>query len=148
MPRRRRIHIDSLSPHRVQRDHDRGACLCDDQDRRAYLGWLRDTLQRQSCHLHAYALMTNHVPLLPTAGHAPWVPRLIISVGRRYVQYMNHTRGRTGTLWDSRCESSLVQAETQLLFCQRYIELNPVRADRRPDPGDNPWLGAALDNPW
>jgi putative transposase len=89
-----------------------------------------------SCHLHAYALMTNQIHLLPIRGHAPSVPRLFISVGRRYVQYTNHTCGRTGTLWDSWYESSLVQAETELLLCQRYIEFNRVRAGRISDRGD------------
>jgi putative transposase len=117
----------------------RGACFFDDQDRHAYLGWLRDALQREHCQLHAYILMTNHVHLLLTAEKASSVPRLIISVGRRYVQYSNHTCGRTGTLWDSRYKSSLVQAETYLLLCQRYIELNPVRAGKVSDLGEYPW---------
>jgi putative transposase len=60
-------------------------------------------------------------------------------VGRRYVQYLNHTYRRTGTLWDSRYKSSLVQPETYLLLCQRYIELNPVRAGMVSDPGNYPW---------
>jgi putative transposase len=51
----------------------------------------------------------------------------------------NHTYGRTGTLWDSRYKSSPVHAETYLLLCQRYIELNPVRAGMVSNPGDYPW---------
>jgi putative transposase len=139
MPRRPRIHIDGVPLHIVQRGHNRGACFFDDQDRHAYLGWLRDALQHERCQLHAYVLMTNHVHLLLTPEHATSVPRLIISVGRRYVQYINNAYGRTGTLWDSRYKSSLVQAETYLLVCQRYIELNPVRAGMVSDPGDYPW---------
>ncbi len=139
MPRRPRIHIDGVPLHIVQRGHNRGACFFDDQDRHAYLGWLRDALQREHCQLHAYVLMTNHVHLLLTPEHATSVPPLLISVGRRYVQYINRTYGRTGTLWDSRYKSSLVQAETYLLLCQRYIELNPVRASMVSDPGEYPW---------
>jgi putative transposase len=56
------------------------------------------------------------------------VPRIIIALGRRYVQYINTSYRRTGTLWDSRYKSSLIQAETYYLTCQRYIELNPLRA--------------------
>ncbi|MEJ2389460.1 MAG: transposase [Chromatiaceae bacterium] len=139
MPRRPRIHIDGVPLHIVQRGHNRGACFFDDQDRHAYLHWLSEALQREHCQLHAYVLMTNHVHLLLTPENATAVPRLIISVGRRYVQYINHTYGRTGTLWDSRYKSSLVQAETYLLLCQRYIELNPVRAGMVSDPGEYPW---------
>jgi putative transposase len=85
MPRRPRIQIDGVPLHIVQRGHNRGACFFDDQNRHAYLGWLHDASQRERSHLHAYALMTNHVHLLLTPEEASSVPRLIISVGRRYV---------------------------------------------------------------
>ncbi|WP_296810668.1 transposase, partial [Thiocapsa sp.] len=66
MPRRTRIHIDGLPLHIVQRGHNRAACFFDDQDRRAYLGWLHEALVRERCRMHAYVLMTNHVHLLLT----------------------------------------------------------------------------------
>jgi putative transposase len=139
MPRRTRIHIDGLPLHIVQRGHNRAACFFDDQDRLAYLGWLREALARERCRLHAYVLMTNHVHLLLTPERAERVPQVLISVGRRYVQYVNRTYGRTGTLWDGRYKSSLVQAEAYLLLCQRYIELNPVRAGMLADPAGYRW---------
>jgi putative transposase len=83
--------------------------------------------------------MTNHVHLLLTPRRAELVPKLVISLGRRYVQYVNRRYGRTGTLWDSRYKSSLVHAETYLLACQRYIELNPVRAGMEEEPGHYRW---------
>ncbi len=124
MPRRPRIHIDGVPLHIVQRGHNRGVCFFEDQDRHVYLGWLSEALQREHCQLPAYVLMTNPIHLLLTPEHAASVPR--------------YTNGRTGTLWDSRYKSSLVQAETYLLLCQRYIELNPVRAGMVSDPGDYP----------
>ena len=150
MPRRKRIHIDGLPLHIVQRGHNRGACFFDDQDRFAYLGWLREALEREDCQLHAYVLMTNHVHLLLTPEHAERVAQVVISVGRRYVQYINHAYARTGTLWDGRYKSSLVQADTYLLLCYRYIELNPVRAGMVADPADYRWSSYrsnALGNP-
>ena len=83
--------------------------------------------------------MTNHVHLLITPERSDAVPRVIIALGRRYVQYINTTYRRTGTLWDSRYKSSLIQAETYLLACQRYIELNPVRAAMVDDPAHYRW---------
>lgn len=67
------------------------------------------------------------------------VPKVLISLGRRYVQYINRCYRRTGTLWDSRYKSSLIQPETYLLACQRYIELNPVRAAMVDDPAHYRW---------
>jgi putative transposase len=83
--------------------------------------------------------MTNHVPLLLTPRRAAAVPRLIIALGRRHVQYVNHTYRRTGTLRDSRYKPSATQAETYLLACQRYIELNPVQAAMVDDPAHTRW---------
>ncbi|MFY9329857.1 MAG: transposase [Georgfuchsia sp.] len=93
-----------------------------------------EALKETDCKLHAYVLMTNHVHLLLSPAKAKAVPRLLMSLGRRYVQYIDKTYRRTGTLWDSRYKSSLIQAETYLLECMRYIELNPVRVAMVEDP--------------
>lgn len=139
MPRRPRLHLDHVPLHIVQRGHNRAACFFADDDYRVYLHWLGEALRESGCQLHAWVLMTNHVHLLITPDQAEAVPKLMISLGRRYVQYVNRTYGRTGTLWDSRYKSSLIDAEAYLLSCMRYIELNPVRAGMVADPGDYRW---------
>lgn len=83
--------------------------------------------------------MTNHVHLLLTPPDAQAVAQLVLSLGRRYVQYINKTYRRTGTLWDSRYKSSLVDADDYSLRCQCYIELNPVRAGMTDDPVHYRW---------
>ena len=139
MPRRPRVHLDGVPLHIVQRGHNREPCFFAEDDYLSYLHWLGEALAEARCGLHAYALMTNHVHLLLTPKRAETVPKLIISLGRRYVQYINRTYRRTGTLWDSRYKSSLVQAETYLLIAHRYIELNPVRAAMVDDPAHYRW---------
>lgn len=139
MPRRPRIHIDAVPLHIVQRGHNRQPCFFAEEDYHTYLHWLGEALRKEHCALHAYALMTNHVHLMLTPQDARAVPNLIIALGRRYVQYINTTYRRTGTLWDSRYKSSLIQAETYLLGCMRYIELNPVRAAMVDDPAHYRW---------
>ena len=139
MPRRPRIHLDRVPLHIVQRGHNREPCFFGEDDYLSYLHWLGEALIDAECALHAYVLMTNHVHLLVTPKRAAAVPKLIISLGRRYVQYINRTYRRTGTLWDSRYKSSSVHAESYLLACQRYIELNPVRAAMVEDPAHYRW---------
>lgn len=139
MPRRPRIHLPGLPLHIVQRGHNRDACFFGEDDYHAYRHWLGEALKTSGCRLHAYVLMTNHVHLLMTPPEPQAVSQLMISLGRRYVQYVNRTYRRTGTLWDSRYKSSLVQADTYLLLCQRYIELNPVRAAMVDDPAHYRW---------
>src|SRR5882672_6917401 len=139
MPRRPRVHLDGVPLHIVQRGHNREPCFFCEDDYASYLYWLGKALADTGCALHAYVLMTNHVHLLLTPRKAVAVPKLMISLGRRYVQYINRTYRRTGTLWDSRYKSSSVQAEPYLLLCQRYIELNPVRAAMVADPAHYRW---------
>lgn len=139
MSRRCRIHLDGVPLHIVQRGHNREPCFFGEDDYSSYLHWLGEALTECDCELHAYVLMTNHVHLLLTPRQAEAVPKLIISLGRRYVQYINRSYHRTGTLWDSRYKSSLVQAETYLLACHRYIEMNPVRAAMVEDPAHYRW---------
>lgn len=139
MPRRTRVHLDGVPLHIMQRGHSREPCFVCEDDYASYLYWLEQALTETGCALHAYVLMTNHVHLLLTPRKAAAVPRLLISLGRRYVQYFNQTYKRTGTLWDSRYKSSCVQAEPYLLVCQRYIESNPVRAAMVDDPAHYRW---------
>ena len=123
----------------MQRGHNREACFFGEEDYSTYLHWFGEALKETSCSLHAYALMTNHVRLLLTPKNAATVPKLVISLGQRYVQYVNREYRRTGTLWDPRYKSSLIQAETYLLTCILYIELNPVRAAMVDDPAHSRW---------
>ena len=139
MPRRPRVHLDGVPLHIVQRGHNKEPCFFAEEDYASYLHWLGEALSEAECKLHAYVLMTNHVHLLLTPKKAEAVQKLIISLGRRYVQYINRSYRRTGTLWDSRYKSSLIQAETYLLACQRYIELNPVRAAMVDNPAHYRW---------
>ncbi len=64
---------------------------------------------------------------------------LMKHLGQRYVQYINKTYRRSGTLWEGRFKSCLIQEDTYFLSCSRYIELNPVRASMVNDPSDYPW---------
>jgi len=139
MPRRARLRLPGLPLHLIQRGNNHSACFYADEDYSLYLHHLEELSRKFRCAVHAYALMTNHVHLLLTPRKAEAVPRLIIALGRRYVQYMNTTHRRSGTLWDSRYKSSLIHADTYLLACQRYIELNPVRAAMVDDPAHYRW---------
>jgi putative transposase len=123
----------------MQRGHNHAPCFFAEGDYQRYLGWLGEALGEADCALHAYALMTNHVHLLVTPAKAEAVPGILISLGRRYVQYINWRYQRSGTLWDGRYRSSLVQSETYLFTCHRYIELNPVSAGMADDLARYPW---------
>ena len=137
--------------HVIQRGHNRQQVFVDDIDRREYLGWLKEAAEAHGLAIHAYVLMDNHVHLLCTPGQADSLARTIQAVGRRYVRRFNRRHGRSGTLWEGRFRSSLVEADRYLLACQRYIESNPVRAGMVEGVADWPWsshrhhIGLTLD---
>jgi len=144
MPRKPRFYISEVPVHVVQRGNNRDPIFFDEADYQAYLKWLKEAAEKYGCKIHAYVLMTNHVHLLLTPNDESGVSRLMQYIGRFYVQYVNHTYGRTGTLWEGRYKSSLVDSERYLLTCSRYIELNPVRASMVSHPGDYPWSSYAV----
>ena len=139
MPRRPRVLLADYPLHIVQRGINREPCFFTDEDYHCYLHWLEEAARACGCAIHAYALMTNHVHLLLTPQETGAPSRLMQSLGRRYVQYANRFYRRTGSLWEGRYKSNVVQAEDYLLACQRYIELNPVRAGMVADPGQYRW---------
>jgi putative transposase len=139
MPRKPRMYIAGIPSHVIQRGNNRGACFYSDQDYHFYLDCLGDACRRYKVSLHAYVLMTNHVHLLMTPSDANGISRVMQSLGRRYVQYINQEYCRSGTLWEGRHKASLVDAENYLLACMRYIEMNPVRAGMVAHPAEYPW---------
>jgi putative transposase len=128
-----------MPQHIVQRGINREPCFFADEDYFSYLHWLQKAAADWHCAIHAYVLMTNHVHLLVTPDKENGIAKLMQAVGRRYVQYINRSYRRTGSLWEGRYKSSLVQAETYLITCMRYIELNPVRANMVQDPSLYRW---------
>lgn len=139
MARPRRLEPAGVPLHVIQRGNNRAACFFGDVDRLFYLKCLAEYGERRGCAVHAYALMTNHVHLLVTPASTGGVSLMLQDVGRRYVRTINQAQSRTGTLWEGRFKSNLIDSETYLLACHRYIELNPVRAGLASAPADCRW---------
>jgi putative transposase len=125
LPRRARLSLSHVPLHIIQRGNNRQACFFADEDYRFYLHWLAMHADKTGCRVHAYVLMTNHVHLLISTERADAPGALMKGLGQRYVQYVNRSYRRSGTLWEGRFRSCLTQEEDYLLACQRYIELNP-----------------------
>jgi putative transposase len=112
----------------TQRGVNRCAIFLDDDDRHHFRRLLREACRKHDVEIHAFVLMDNHVHLLLGAGRSGSVSSAMRLAGQSYVQAFNHRHGRTGTLWQGRFKSSLVDSDHYLLTVMRYIELNPVRA--------------------
>lgn len=139
MPRKPRFFLPDVPCHVVQRGRNKDPIFFESSDYRAYLEWLEEGLERYECELHAYVLMTNHVHLLITPKNKQGISLTMQHMGRHYVPYINYTYGMSGSLWEGRFKSSLIDSEIYLLTCMRYIELNPVRANMVKSPGEYKW---------
>ncbi len=139
MARLPRLNLPGIPQHVVQRGNNREACFFHDEDYAVYLDKLKIYSKKYHVAVHSYVLMTNHVHLLMTPEAETGVSQLMQSLGRYYVRYINQTYNRTGTLWEGRYKSTLIDSDNYFLTVSRYIELNPLRAGMVKHPGEYPW---------
>lgn len=139
MARLPRLTLPGYPHHIIQRGNNRQAIFASTADYLMLLDLLDENAKKFGVALHAYVLMGNHFHLLATPQTADGLPQMMQAVGRRYVRYFNDSQQRSGTLWEGRYRSTLIQAERYLLACMAYIDLNPVRAGLVAHPRDYPW---------
>jgi len=139
MARLPRLTVPGYPHHIIQRGNNRQAIFSDAKDYELLLALLDENARKFQVAIHAYVLMSNHFHLLATPETVDGIPQMMQAVGRRYVRNFNLRHGRTGTLWEGRYKSTLIQAERHLLACMVYIDLNPVRAGMLAEPADYPW---------
>ena len=139
MARQPRFFVPGEVLHVIQRGNNREPIFVGEEDYRFFLDCLVQASRLHGVCIHAYVLMTNHLHLLATPQQKQSLPKVLQSVGRRYVQYFNYAYQRSGTLWEGRYRATVVDSEQYLLTCMRYIELNPVRAGMVAHPGEYRW---------
>ena len=139
MPRKARNYLAGMPYHVVQRGNNREPCFVEPENYYFYLQLWEEVSKRYGVDVHAFCLMTNHIHFLVTPQEQNALSNTMKVVGSRYAQYFNSQYRRTGTLWEGRHRSSLVQSESYALLCYRYIELNPVRASMVAHPGEYQW---------
>lgn len=139
MARLPRIDVPGIPQHLIVRGNNRSVLFRDDADRCVFMKFLEEALEACSCDLHAYVLMSNHVHLLATGHLEGELSELMQRIGRRFARLVNLRWCRTGTLFEGRFRSSLVDSESYFLTCMRYIELNPVRAGLVDHPEQYVW---------
>jgi putative transposase len=143
MARLPRLTLAGYPHHVIQRGNNRQAIFADRQDFETMLALLAENAQKFRVAIHAYVLMDNHFHLLATPATAEALPRMMQAVGRSYVRYFNDRHGRSGTLWEGRYRSTLIETDRYLLACMAYIDLNPVRAGMVAQPLAWPWSSHA-----
>ena len=144
MARLPRVSPLGVPQHIIQRGNNHQVCFVAEQDFTVYLNWLKEYAVKFKVDIHAWVLMTNHVHLLCTPNIENGISGLMQGLGRQYVRYFNSSYKRTGTLWEGRYKSCLVEEDSYLLHLYRYIELNPVRAGMVDEPSQYSWSSYSI----
>ena len=143
MARLPRLTVAGYPHHIIQRGNNRQAIFSFTADYEKLLALLDENARKFGVALHSYVLMGNHFHVLATPSTDTGVPLMMQAVGRQYVRYFNDRQGRSGTLWEGRYRSTLIESERYLLACMAYIDLNPVRAGLVAEARSYPWSSHA-----
>jgi putative transposase len=127
----------------IQRGNDNQLIFRDDEDHRRFLEWLRESAKFYRVAIHAYVLMPNHLHVLATPSDEDGLAAMMQKVGRLYVPWFNNKYGRSGTLFQGRFRTSVIDPDVYFLACIRYIELNPLRSQLAFELLDYPWSSYA-----
>lgn len=139
MARLPRLSLPDMPHHVLHRGNNRQTVFVDDEDFQHFSELLRQLAQTHLVAVHAFVLMPNHFHLLITPQTEQGLPLLMQALGRAYVRYFNARHGRSGTLWEGRYRSTVVEPAAPLLQCIIYIDAKPQREGLVTKAEDYPW---------
>ena len=139
MPRQARIVVPSGIYHVLCRGNNRQTIFHADSDRERFLSLLSRYKKRYTLDIFHYELMDNHVHLIVQSTRETALSRGMHGLDLTYAQHFRAKYGGIGHFWQDRFKSFLMEKESYLFECGRYVELNSTRAGKFRDPGDDPW---------
>jgi putative transposase len=138
-----RIVMPDVPHHITQRGNNRQNVFFIDDDKKAFLHYLKEQSARFGLIIEGFCLMTNHIHIIATPKMQDSLANTIGRTNLLYAQYINFMHGRSGHLWQNRFFSCPM--ETNYFFkALRYIEQNPVRARLTLRPWTYRWSSAAF----
>ena len=140
MARLPRLSLAGHVHHVVQRGHNRQDIVLDDADRERWKAFLADAAVTYRVDVHAWLLLNDHFHLVVTPAEPPALGRMMQALSRRHAAEFNRRHGRSGTLWEGRFRSSLVQPGDWVLDSILYVESHAARHHGTVD--------HALQEPW
>lgn len=143
MARLSRLTLPGMAHYVIQRGNNLQTIFEDAQDYEAMKELLREMARRFQVDLHAYVLLPAQFHVLATPELEEGLPLFMQSVGRSYVRYFNNRHGRSGTLWEGRYRSTVLEAPAYLLPCMVVVETQPVVEGLAVLPQDYPWSSYA-----
>lgn len=139
MARSSRLIVPNRPHHIYQQGNNRQKIFVDDEDYALFMDWLKEASRQYRVDIHAYSLLESRVHLLVTPADETGMARMMQWIGRHYVPCFNKKYGRSGTLWEGRFRTSLVEEGEWIMRCSWFIEMQPVACGLANRPDDYPW---------
>jgi putative transposase len=139
MARKRRILVDGGLYHIISRGHNRYKLFHGFEDYKTYKNIILKYSKEFSFELFHYCFMPNHIHLLLKICNGPDLPHLLQCINQAYAKHYKRSYKLIGNLFQGRYKSALVDKDSYLLECGRYIERNPFRAGLVKDPSGYDW---------
>jgi len=139
MGRLPRLIFTGLIYHVVNRGNSRQKVFLDEADFEKYWELLKRYKKQYSFKLYHYVLMNNHIHLLLESSEKGTISKIMQGVTISHTRYFNNKYDNIGHVWQGRFKSPVIEKDSYLLQCGRYVELNPVRAKIVQEPGEYRW---------
>ena len=142
MPRANRHYLPGYIWHITHRCHKREFLLKFARDRYRWLQWLFEAKKRFGTSILNYAVTSNHIHLVIRDDKKEGViPQTMQLIAGRTGQEYNQRKDRKGAFWEDRYHATAVEADSHLIQCLVYIDLNMVRAGVVRHPSEWPFCG-------
>lgn len=128
MARLPRLIVPHQPHHVIQQGNDRQLIFREPEDYERFLGWLRESAREFKVAIHAFVLMPHCLHLLATPADEGGLAQAMQRTGRYYVPWFNAKYGRSGSLFQGRFRTSVIDAASYFIQCSQYIEFMPVRS--------------------
>lgn len=104
-------------------------------DKTHYYSLLLNLKEENKIEINHYCLMNNHTHLIVWLNPKSTLSKFMKQVNLSYVHYYKKHYGYHGHFWQNRFKSNIIDKDSYLIRCGKYIELNPVRAEivKRPE---------------
>jgi len=128
MSRKQRLVFERSYYHVFTRGNDRKRIFGKEADYQVFLSIVRKYLEKFQVSITNYCLMPNHLYLLIFIELGGELSKFMKAILQVYANYHRKEYGSTGFLYQNRFKSLLIEKESYLMECARYIERNPLRA--------------------
>ncbi len=122
MPRMARIAVPSMLYHVISRGNNREWVFNETEDFEKYLEICKRYKDRHDFKLYNWVLMNNHVHLLLEISEKSALSKIMQGINLAYTIWFNRKNKKVGPLWQDRFKSFIIERDSYLLECGRYIE--------------------------